>query len=54
LGRSRTKEPCAPPTEFSEAVFRKIDNEIWDLRVAVLGQERAKQRSPEDGQAFAG
>lgn len=43
------KKKLAPPTEFSEAVFRKIDNEIWDLRVAVLGAERAKQRSAEDG-----
>jgi beta-N-acetylhexosaminidase len=46
---ARFKRKLAPPTEFSEAAFRKIDNEIWDLRVAVLGQERAKQRSPEDG-----
>jgi beta-N-acetylhexosaminidase len=43
------KKKLAPPHEFSEAAFRKIDNEIWDLRVAVLGEERAKQRSPEDG-----
>ena len=46
---ARFKKKLAPPTEFSEAAFRKIDNEIWDLRVAVLGEERAKQRSPEDG-----
>jgi len=39
----------APPHEFSETAFRKIDHEIWDLRVAVLGPERAAQRSPEDG-----
>jgi beta-N-acetylhexosaminidase len=45
---ARFKEKLAPPDEFSEAAFRKIDNEIWDLRVAVLGEERAKQRSPED------
>lgn len=43
------KKQLAPPSEFSEAAFRKIDNEIWDLRVAVLGQERAAVRSPEDG-----
>jgi beta-N-acetylhexosaminidase len=43
------KENLTPPTEFSEAAFRKIDNEIWDLRVAVLGEELARQRSPEDG-----
>ncbi len=45
---ARFKKKLAPPDEFSEAAFRKIDNEIWDLRVAVLGEERAKQRSPED------
>jgi beta-N-acetylhexosaminidase len=38
-----------PPHEFSESAFRKIDNEIWELRVATLGEERAKQRSVEDG-----
>ena len=43
------KKKLAPPHEFSETAFRKIDHEIWDLRVAVLGEERAKQRSPEDG-----
>jgi len=45
---SRFKEKISPPDKFSEATFRKIDSEIWDLRVAVLGEERAKQRSPED------
>ena len=43
------EKKLAPPTEFSEAAFRKIDHEIWDLRVAVLGEERAAARSPEDG-----
>jgi beta-N-acetylhexosaminidase len=46
---ARFKKKLAPPHEFSEAAFRKIDSEIWDLRVAVLGEELAKQRSPEDG-----
>jgi beta-N-acetylhexosaminidase len=46
---ARFKKEMAPPHEFSEAAFRKIDNEIWDLRVATLGEERAKQRSVEDG-----
>jgi len=46
---ARFKKKIAPPHEFSEAAFRKIDNEIWQLRVATLGQERAKQRSVEDG-----
>ena len=43
------KKKMSPPAAFSEAAFRKIDNEIWDLRVAVLGEELAKQRSLEDG-----
>ena len=46
---ARFKKNLAPLDEFSEAAFRKIDNEIWDLRVAVLGEERAAIRSPEDG-----
>ena len=45
----RFKKKLALPHEFSEAAFGKIDNEIWDLRVAVLGEEAARQRSPEDG-----
>jgi hypothetical protein len=39
------KKKLAPPHEFSEATFRKIDHEIWDLRVAVLRSERAAARS---------
>src|ERR1051325_3425730 len=46
---AKFKKEMQPPHEFSEAAFRKIDNEIWDLRVATLGEERAKQRSVEDG-----
>src|SRR5712692_353464 len=46
---ARFKKKLAPPHEFSEAAFRKIDHEIWDLRVAVLGAERAAIRTPEDG-----
>jgi len=46
---ARFKKKLAPPHEFSEAAFRKIDNEIWDLRVAALGEERAAIRTPEDG-----
>jgi beta-N-acetylhexosaminidase len=49
----RFKENLTPPAEFSEAAFRKVDDEIWALRVAVLGEERATettsqsiQRSP--------
>jgi len=43
------KKTIQPPHEFSEAAFRKIDKEIWNLRVATLGEERANQRSVEDG-----
>ena len=46
---ARFKTKIAQPHEFSEEAFRKIDNEIWDLRVATLGEEQAKKRSPEDG-----
>jgi beta-N-acetylhexosaminidase len=45
---ARFKEKLMPPDDFSEAAFRDIDSEIWDLRVAVLGEELARQRSPED------
>jgi beta-N-acetylhexosaminidase len=43
------KKKMAPPLPFSEMMFRLVDKEIWDLRVAVLGPERAALRSPEDG-----
>ncbi|HET9801319.1 MAG TPA: glycoside hydrolase family 3 N-terminal domain-containing protein [Chthoniobacterales bacterium] len=46
---AKFKKDMQPPHEFSEAAFRKIDKEIWDLRVATLGEERAKQPSIEDG-----
>src|SRR3954467_4580108 len=44
---ARTKKRLAAPDKFSEARFKEIDREIWDLRVAVLGKEEAAQRSPE-------
>jgi beta-N-acetylhexosaminidase len=47
---ARFKERLARPDEFSEATFRKVDGEIWDLRVAVLGEERARQRSSQSVQ----
>src|SRR5207248_2612180 len=37
-----------PPTKFSESAFRKLDDAIWKLRVAVLGEERAAIRSSEN------
>lgn len=40
------KEKLVPADKFSESAFRKIDDEIWNLRVAVLGDERARQISP--------
>src|SRR5438874_10553005 len=46
---AKFKKTMRPPHEFSEAAFRKIDNEIWELRVATLGEKGAKQRSAEDG-----
>ncbi len=46
---ARSKANLAAPAEFSEAAFAGLNEEIWDLRVAVLGAERAAERSPEDG-----
>ncbi len=46
---AQTKAKLAPPHEFSEARYKEIDAEIWDLRVGVLGEEEAAKRSPEDG-----
>ena len=46
---ARFKSRISPPDSFSEAAFRQLDNEVWKLRVAVLGEERAAERSPEDG-----
>lgn len=46
---ARFKKNLTPPDQFSEAAFRKVDSEIWDLRVAVLGDERAAIRSGGDG-----
>jgi beta-N-acetylhexosaminidase len=43
------KEKMAAPRPFSESEFHRIDNEVWDLRVAVLGTQGAEKRSAEDG-----
>lgn len=43
------KKKLAPPTEFSEKAFAKINQEIWDLRVETLGEKLAHERSPESG-----
>ena len=47
---ARFKERLTPPDEFSGEAFRKIDDEIWDLRVAVLGEERARQMASQSVQ----
>jgi hypothetical protein len=44
------KEKLVPANKFSEGTFHKIDDEIWELRVAVLGDERARQISPQSVQ----
>jgi beta-N-acetylhexosaminidase len=44
-----SKRRLAPASPFSEEAFRTLDDQVWDLRVAVLGPELAKQRSPDDG-----
>jgi len=43
------KANLSAPEEFSESSFASLNDEIWNLRVAVLGAERAEERSPEDG-----
>src|SRR5437773_3443816 len=37
------KRKLSPPDKFSKATFRKIDDEIGELRISVAGQERAVQ-----------
>jgi beta-N-acetylhexosaminidase len=46
---ARFKTRLVPPDAFSDAAFRAIDDEVWQLRVDTLGVEKAKERSPEDG-----
>jgi beta-N-acetylhexosaminidase len=43
------KNKLAKPAAFSEETFAGLNEEIWQLRVAVLGEEEASKRSPEDG-----
>lgn len=43
------KERLAPPAPFSMERFDELNSEIWELRVAVLGEEAAAARSPENG-----
>jgi beta-N-acetylhexosaminidase len=46
---ARCKSKLAAPTPFSLEAFHAVDAEILDLRIAVLGPEKAALRSPEDG-----
>ena len=43
------KQRMAPPTAFSEQAHRDLDDAVWQLRVATLGEELAQTRSAEDG-----
>ena len=43
------KTRLAPPAEFSIAEHKRLDEEVWKLRVATLGEKLAAERSPEDG-----
>jgi len=43
------KRKLAKPDPWDEAEFRRRDAEVYALRVATLGAERAAARSPEDG-----
>ncbi len=43
------KQKMIAPDAFSVEDFERIDQEIWALRVATLGEEEALKRSPEDG-----
>ncbi len=43
------KEKMAKPAPFSEKTFAGLNDEIWRLRVDVLGEAEASKRSPEDG-----
>lgn len=46
---ARFKTRLVPPDAFSEEEFARRDAEVYQLRVETLGEEAAKQRSPEDG-----
>ena len=43
------KAKMAPPAPFALGEFEAINRDIWDLRVATLGEEKARQKSVEDG-----
>lgn len=43
------KRALVSPAIFSETRFHELDQQVWNLRVATLGEEKAAQRSPDDG-----
>ena len=43
------KRDFVPPAPFSLEAVGAVDGDIWQLRVATLGEERAQQLSVEDG-----
>jgi len=45
----RFKATMAPPDAFSVEEFQRRDAEVWQLRVDTLGEEKARERSPENG-----
>lgn len=46
---SRFKSKLVPPDKFSESSFSGLNHDVWDLRVAALGEEGAQELSVEDG-----
>jgi beta-N-acetylhexosaminidase len=46
---ARFKAKLVAPDEFSETAFAALNDEVWQLRVDVLGPQRAAERSQEDG-----
>ena len=46
---ARCKANFTAPDDFSESAFATLNNEVWNLRVEVLGPTRAAERSAEDG-----
>ena len=46
---ARFKQNLAPPDPFSLDAFKKLNDEIWQLRLDTLGAEHASERSAEDG-----
>jgi len=45
----KTKRKLSHPFPWSIDTFRDIDKKIWDLRVDTLGEEKAREQTPEDG-----